>query len=357
MEKGNLLFQQMLDAIIPTILEGTKGGGGRWPMPVFETSFFVGYYDSALIAANFLKISDKLLEQGKDISDIAKLYKYPSRVARFSHMFPGRSLWNIDPEKQKVFAFRIAEMLNCLYKKNSFNKGNKNLIYTEEELKKILEGKRFLTGASVSQVKKLSNLLWLVAEAYSPRFPNIFFEFSGDYTIDSNHLVVKDYHNLRPEYLTFEIPYSFNDIKIIEKHSKSVDFKVDIMCRSLASNQNIPDPESVLLIVDGEAVTDGNEIGEMSRKLLSALQQSTQYLNSLSRDQIIIWNATIDLYAFLFPLVGKDCFKLLPENYLNDLNSEEFKNRYNKAVDWFKSIPKDADGWATIFDPRQFIKI
>ena len=357
MENGNQLFQQMLDAIIPTILEGTKGGGGRWPMPVFESSFFVGYYDSALIVENFLKISDKLLEQGKNISDIAKLYKYPSRIARLSHMFPGRSLWNIDHEKQKVFAFRVAEMLNCLYKKNFFNQDNKNFIYTDNELKQLIESNNFLTGDSVSQVKKLSNLLWLVAESYSPRFPNIFFEFSGEYAIDNNFFVVKDYHNLRPEYLTFKLPYSFDNIKIIERYSKPVDFEVDIMCRSLASNQNIPDPESVLLIVDDKAVTDSNEVADMIKKLLTALQQSINYLNSLSRDQIIVWNATINLYAFIFPLIGKDCFNLLSENYLNELNSEEFKNKYNKAVDWFKSIPKDANGWTKIFDPRQAVEI
>lgn len=353
MEKDNQLFQQMLDAIIPTILEGTKGGGGRWPMPVFETSFFVGYYDSALIAENFLRISDELLNQGKNICDIAQFYQYPSRIARFSHVFPGRSMWNIDTERQKVLGFRIAKMLDCLYKKNSFNKNNKNLIYSEEEVDELIQSDKFISRETISQVKKLSNLLWLLAETYSPRFPNIFFEFSGEYKVGGSYIIIKDYHDLIPDYLTFEIPYNFNNIKIIEIHNIPIDYKVDIMCRSLPSNQNIPAPEAILLIVDGKFITDVEIVADMNKKILSALKQSTEYLNSLSRDEIIIWNATIDLYAFLYPLIGKDCYKLLPKNYLEELNSEAYKSKYNKAVDWFKSIPKDADGWTTIFDVRK----
>lgn len=355
MEKDNQLFQKMLDAIVPTILEGTKGGGGRWPMPFFETSFFVGYYDSALIAENFLRITDILLEQGKSICDIAQLYKYPSRIARFSHIFPGRGLWNIDIERQKVFAFRVAEMLNCLYKKNSFNQDSKNFIYTDQEVKNFILDSQFSSTDSFLSVKKISNLLWLVAESYSPRFPNIFFEFSGEYELDGRYFVIKDYHNLRPEYLTFEIPYNFENIKIIEVYSEPVDYKVDMMCRSLASNQNMPNPESLLMIVDGKIITSSMRIGQMAQDLLLALEKSTKHLNLLSKDQIIIWNTMIDLYAFIFPLIGRDCFDLLSKDYLDEIKSEEFTKRYNKTVDWFKSVPKDVTGWGKIFDPRHFL--
>lgn len=357
MEKGEQLFQQLMDANIPTILEGVKGGGGRWPMPIFESSFFVAYYDSSLIAENLLKITDELLAQGKNICDIAKLYKYPSRLARFANMFPGRSLWSMNFKKQKTLAFRIALILDCLYKRNAFNQGNKNIIYSEKEIKTLTENTQYFTGNSISQVKKLSSLLWLVAESYSPKFTNIFYEFSGEYKLDNKYFIVKDYHNLNPEYLTFEVPYSFSDIKIIDIHNIHIDYKVDIMCRSLASNQNIPNPEAVLLIVDGNVITDSDVVTDMIKKLLSALQQATNHLNSLSRDQIIVWNATIDLYAFLYPLIGKDCFKLLSKNFLNEINTKEFKNKYNKAVNWFNSIPKDVEGWTTILDPRKFIEI
>lgn len=357
MEKGEQTFQQLMDANIPTILEGVKGGGGRWPMPIFESSFFVAYYDSSLIAENLLRITDELLTQGKSICDIAKLYKYPSRLARFANMFPGRSLWNMNFEKQKTLAFRIALMLDCLYKRNAFNQNNKNIIYSNEEIRILAENTQYFTGDNISQVKKLSSLLWLVAESYSPRFTNIFYEFSGEYKLDNKYFIVKDYHNLSPEYLTFAIPYSFSDIKIIDIHNVPVDYKVDIMCRSLASNQNIPDPEAVLLIVDDEIITDSDVVADMTKKLLSALQQATNHLNSLSRDQIIVWNATIDLYTFLYPLIGKDCFKLLPKKFLDEINTDEFKSKYDKSVNWFKSVPKDADGWTIILDPRKFIEI
>lgn len=357
MEKENKLFEQMLRALIPTFIEGNKGGGGRWPMPVFESSLFVGYFDASIIVENFLKITDDLLSRGKSISDIAKLYKYPSRIARLAHTFHSRSLWNIDIERQKTFAFRIAEMMDCLYTKNAFNKDNKNYLYSEKEIKNLVDNNIFLTGDIISQVKKTSSLLWLVSESYSPRYPNIFFEFSGEYINDDNNFVVKDYHNLKPEYLTFDLPYDFSDIKIVEKYNTPVDFKVDLMCRSLDSNQNIPNPDAILLLVDGVSITDVNEILEINKKLLLALQESTKYLNSLSRDQVIIWNATIDLYAFIYPLIGKDCFKLLPENFLDEINEEDFKNKYDKAVAWLISIPKNEEGWTTIFDPRQPVKI
>src|SRR3989338_10006861 len=98
-KKSSDLYALFFEEFIPTILEGTKNGGGRWPLPIFEQSFSVSNFSAPVIIKEFMAEVTRQEAEGVSDQGIGNKYLYPSRFARLQHMFVSRSLWlnSIDP--------------------------------------------------------------------------------------------------------------------------------------------------------------------------------------------------------------------------------------------------------------------
>lgn len=338
----------MMGSLLLSIYETTKGGAGRWPQPIFKTSLGISFYSSPYVVRDFMNITDKLLNQGASFEDIGSLYKYPSRLARFCHTFPSRKVWFMKPNDYLKVGYRLANILSTLYIKNLFNYKGASIIYKNEELLKkfpqLIKLKVF-QKTSYSEIKKLSSSLWLLAESFFPRFPNTFFEFSGPYKFGDKFLVIKEFHDLKPDYLKINFHYNFQCLSIVEIYNKRPKINFDIMSRSISNTDNYP--ENSLVFIDNKYFK-GNLSGKIS-EIQKTLTESVNNLNKLSssKGKMILFNAQAEYYSLIKPIVSTSL--KLPSEFIKSLNINSRQKETSRNIRLLDSIPKDHAGWRRIF--------
>lgn len=352
MNKPTDLYGSFFEQFIPTILEGTKNGGGRWPMPIFTESPSVSNFSAPIIISAFMEAIKEIEEKGLSEIEIGKKYHYPSRLARLQHMFVSRYLWsdNLDPKKVSQ---KFASILSTIYKSNMFCANGKNLIYTSEEIQNKYQNYLEAKDEKLSlEVNRLEKLLYLLSESFSPRFVNSHFEFSGPYPIGAKWIVVKEYHDLRPKFIPIKFTHNFDQITVINVYDQEIDYRVDIMCRPQATNQNLPAPIHSLLFIDDQIQIRPDLISQYRGQIIETMQQSTNYLATLTtKRQIVEFNTGLEVLTVLLPILGEKSYSLVGKALAN-FDSPEFQTKSDKLNAWIKSIPKNEAGWRKIFDAR-----
>lgn len=341
-------YKKMMDSLMSAIYETAKGGAGRWPQPMFKYSLEVSFYSAPYMVRDFMNITDKLLSQGLSFEDIGALYRYPSRLARLCHSFPSRKLWFIKPDEYIKVGYRIANILLTLYKENEFNYKGVSIIYKIEELLirfPLLLKSNVFKNVSYPEIKKLSSGLWLLAESFFPRSPNTFFEFSGPYQLNNKFLIIKEFHDLKPDYLKINFHYNFNCLTIIEIYDSKPKISLDIMSR-LTSNCS-DSPKKCLVFIDDKHFT-GN-LNEIIMKVKDTLKESVGNLNELniSRNKIILFNARAEYFSIIKPIACSGY--QVPIELIKSTKSESIRNKIKRACEWLDSVPKDNSGWKKIF--------
>lgn len=350
----NNLYDLFFEQFIPTILEGTKNAGGRWPMPIFEQTLSVMNYSSPVIVREFMSAVDQLDKQGLSVEEIGRKFHYPSRLARLQHLFASRFFWGADLNDPITVAERFLSILSTMYRGNMFCKNGRNLIYTSEELGKFEEPiLRCARDKKLSlAIAKIEKFLYLLSESYSPRFPNCHFEFSGPYKLKNQWIVIKEYHDLRPTVLPIKFYYSFNQLTVIQVYDREIDYKVDIMCRPNATNQNLPLPICNLLLVDNQLALDSGQISQYTEQITKSMQEAISHLTGLTRkEQIVEFNTQLEWLTLLSPIPSRPARDLSLEA-LDNFNNQKFQLKSERFDAWVKSTPKDEKGWRTIFDTR-----
>jgi|SRR3989344_1805623 len=344
----NLFFEQFL----PTILENQKNGGGRWPMPIFEQSFSVSNFSAPVVVEEFMSTVQKLNEKGMTDVQIGQKYRYPSRLARFQHLFAGRYLW-LDKYDPITVAHKFISILSTMYPQNLFCQGKKNLIYTEESIANEY-GSYLNLGPARDinlEIASLERLFYLLSESFSPRFVNTHFEFSGQYKVGKNWLILKEYHDLQPDFIPIHFEYSFHTVTIIHTYGAEIDYQVDIMCRPQASNQSMPEPKQSILLVDNRLVNDLTAIRLYQKQVMATMELAVNYVAGLrTKEQIVTFNTGMEILTLLSPISAQrqSLIKAALENFRNS----EFQNRSDQLNAYVKATPRDENGWRGIFDPR-----
>lgn len=346
-------YKRMIKAFVEAFLRINLGArAGRWPMPIFKDGTTISFYSSAHIISAFMEATSKLLEQGLTLNEIAAKYQYPSRLARLIHLFTGRNLWEIPPERQIEVGLRLVSILSPMYKAYPLCEDSRNIIYDEKILEERYGDKLTNTKPKLDykDVKRLNGYLWLLSESYFPRFPNTFFEFSGPYKMRHQWLSLKEFHNLKPEYLPINFAYPFKNLAIIELYDQPVDLRFDIVNRSFTPKP-LPLPHSTIILSNGNIIFDTAMIKQLQEQVLKSLAQAVQYLAPMEKEQMISFNIKAELYAFLYSLLGEKCFDLADEIH-QYIQNPVVKDRIEKEIEYSYTVPRDEAGLWKRFDLR-----
>lgn len=352
------LYEKLLKAFITSLLRTAKtGAGGRWPMPFFKNSNSLSFFSAPGIIQEFMEITDEMIKNGLSYKDIGKKYKYPSQLARIFHVFSSRSLWDMPPEKYLEVGFRVANILSTMYKENMFCKEGKYKAYKDSEITNnfcAISRENFVSEKFYSLTKKMKGVLWSLAEAMGPRFHNDFYEFSGPYEVENKFVIIKEFHNLRPDYLPNFFEHDFDNITILEIYDKKVSTYLDIMNRfSLEKGENnVP---NIIFLKNG-VVLKGDEIEKCFNAIMLSLGKAVNFLQKMTREEMIIFNASAERFTFLYPLIGKKALEI-PESFYASLIDKQMEEKRQRLSDWFDSIKKTEEGWIKIYDLKNLEKV
>ena len=348
------LYKKMLTSFVNS-LTGVfvSGPSGRWPMPTFKSSGVVSFYSGPFLIKDFLEKLKRLQQKGFSLKEIGRLYRYPSRLARLIHLFSTRNLWPLSQKEKLEVGYTLAQILATLYKEDLFCQKGKNIIYSKRELRKILDNAKnqFFSKKFLPQLKQLSGLLWMLAEAFFPRFQNTFFEFSGPYELDGKIVILKEYHDLKPPYLPISFEYKFENLTIIEIYQKNIQFKLDICNRSFGSQKDEKKLKKFSILIENKPVLP-SQLPKIIQSFQKTLKKSIKYLNSLdSKEKIIIFNGKAEYFCFIYPLAEKlkESWKP-PKEFFKIAKIKKLPKNYQKTIKWFLSLPKTKKGWYQGYD-------
>jgi len=352
LNNNNLSFyERMMKAQVKAVLNVyNEGKAGRWPMPIFPDSPIIGIYSSPFIAQLMWQAFQKLALDKQGIERIRKVYVYPSRLARAPHLYPQRTLWSLTKKEKSEFGDIIAELLSGMYKQGMFCEDGSNIIYAKNEITNLVNKNYFIKN-NYQLLKEISGILWMLAESFFPRWHNTFHEYSGPYEFNDHKILLKEFHDLKPRYLPKKnILYSFEKITIIEEYKSNAEFNFDIHNRVNygAENSNLLTRYAILVDNKPQKISD---LPNLIQDLQKTLQKSVEYLQSMNKEKIIIFNGQGEYNALVYPLsLIVDIPKDLPAEFYQRAKDSKIRPREQKVWDWIKNLPKDEKGFKHLFD-------
>ncbi len=198
----------------------------------------------------------------------------------------------------------------------------------------------------------------MLAESFFPRWPNTFHEYSGPYKINHHKILLKEFHDLRPYCLPKgNISYQFKSIIIIEEYKPKAEFTFDIQNRVSYGKAN----ESLLtrygVMVDGRP-QEISDLPELIQVLQNSLRVSVKHLQTMNKEQMIIFNGRGEYYALVYPLtLIVDLPEDLPAEFYERAKNPEITPKEQEVWDWIKQLPKSKEGFECLFDIKSNMKM
>jgi len=238
-----LSINEMLDELCETMADTLFATGGdeypvNWPFPIASVIEADAYIDAPFLK-RFYDITKALEERGFADSEIAKSLKAPSRIAQYIWLLKGNKLIPLDKDQRVEVAEKIIRYMSY-YKQDIFCKSEKNVLWSEEQIKNILNAGNIVDIGKTEEVEefrrvigKLNCVLWNLTEALYFACHAMGHEIHGPYELSKENevLIVREYYDLRPvEIWAFMEGLSFNKVTTFEVY-ENIDIKFDMFNR------------------------------------------------------------------------------------------------------------------------------
>lgn len=355
----NKMLDRLVQATIKTMGRvQTKGGWDKWPLPkchIWDCEIYCAPFLLEQLY-NYLQEAEK---QGLSNQDIARLYKYPSYFARLFFLFVFRPLANLNHNQMKELGLKIAEILNVFYKgKIQANLYRENILWNKKELSKNLKNLQFQKIDQVEEdqlcrklISQIKGKLYLYTELVYNNYPNFGYEIHGPYNLGQQNLLVREYHDLKPDFWNFNKGLPFKEITIYETYKRGkVKAGIDMHGRLFVSKPLSLNINKFAIIVDKTLVVKGlKDLAKISQILDNFLNKGAQEKASLKKGQIIkkfAWNE----FVLLKPLAKKLGRDWRPPKRLLDKINKSYLTKKEKT--YLRLIFTPKIGLRERFDPR-----
>lgn len=186
-----------------------------WPFIPNEAEYYVGTYFIKELY-NQIKV---LKEKGYSSSEIATLFKNPSKIAQYFTLFHSATI--LDYPKRIELTKDLINLLKY-YRKDVFCLDENNVLNTSLNLKlENLESEEEYLEFS----KKISAILLLYLEVLYPTMMRLGHEFHGVYQEKGKKIFIKDFFNMVPSSLGLVEKFPAKEIRIVEEIEESL--KID----------------------------------------------------------------------------------------------------------------------------------
>lgn len=297
----NSKLDEFLESFNKSILFVTKGSyGGKWPMPHF-TSVDVGMAIDNYWCDFFLDIIKKLKVRELNTKEIANKIAHPSTFSRAFYANLQLKVKNYPPEKITEMNEFVAELLYYCYKNDIFCTNWTNILWDKEQIKTNFRPEKIIRVKDIADKKPIicyNGYLRAITEMLFFYWDNFGHEIHGPYKLDSGEiLLIREWHDLRPEYFEFSKNFPYDHIRIYEIYSPETKIKIDISNRCYINLRT----DECLLGFYFECASRALDLAETVsafENIKNTCAQGVAELTSLRSEQILEKAAHMHFYLF-----------------------------------------------------------
>lgn len=273
------------------VIYGARGQPPLWPFSIIETNWYYGKFFPNEIYHTIRALEEK----GINIEKIAELCWGPSTVTHWFYIVEpvlGDPALNpfegLTKEEGIEFMEKTVEILSKQRKGDVFCRDMKNIFLSEEEVRRLLEGKEFFEARDNLEITKALNVLTLTLwhytilvqgghRAYSQ-------EFHGPYPLEGNRsLLIKDFFNLTPGKdvdapvwdFTLRMPY--DKITVLEIY-EDAQIQIDMF-----NHYNVAGDLVKSCVFAGGSSLSGEEMKSLSKACTDILSEGNKVIEKFSK--------------------------------------------------------------------------
>jgi len=181
-----------------------------WPFIITELEFYAG---EEFIKKLFYAITE-LKNKGHSIEEIAQLFSNPSKIAQYFCLFHSAKCLKLDERKQLAL-----DLIDCIhyYRKDPFCTNKSNVLNEKIVNKAILNAQLSVNSNEISTANKISALTLMYLEIVYPTIMRLGHEFHGPYKQENNFITIKEFYDLKSEFMPLSKEFPFKNIIIVEK--------------------------------------------------------------------------------------------------------------------------------------------
>lgn len=364
--KDNEILNNFVNCTVGTLVRLRSGGGlDKWPMPKYSINE-CEIYSSPYLIRYFLDYTKELEKKGYSEKEIAYLFKYPSIIARLAFTLKYKHLLHASYEEQIEATLRMAKYLLEFNKKVFYTGTNrKNILWSDKYLQQRLKEVSLINLSISPQKKKYYKLisqidgkLLLYTELVHSDFHNLGHEFHGPYDSGKEELIVKEFHDLKPDYWKFAKSFPYENITIFELYDKGkIKVSIDIHNRIYTSKPIAWHVTKFCLVANGKRMVGLNDLQKISKSLDKILRKGIKEKTSLDKRGVITKLAEKNFYLIksLAQELGKEWH---PPKEVYQKIKKLYLNKKEKAfLQLLSQLKGDRMAYKLRYDPRVPIKL
>ncbi|MEW6716527.1 MAG: hypothetical protein AB1345_03335 [Chloroflexota bacterium] len=335
-----------------------------WPAP-YSTPAECEFYLADEFLQSFYNDIAQLNQQGYSLENIARKFKFPSRIAQT--LWPFGHTVDVNEEfKQKLIelSYTIIKLLSY-YREDPYNSDGKNIIWSSNQIKSFYsnnimheKGSDFFDKSKLL-ISRVEGTLWMYSELLYFSIHEICKEFHGPYQMSDGRIVlVREYYDLKPGFWEFTKDFPCESVRVFEIYQKGTDISLDFFGRLTSTQSTIHNLEGFSLSIDQEPIIDYSEIKKILNDIVQISSLGSEQLQRLSRLEIM--NKFIQSYYYLLKPLKDELGKSWepPESIMKDVENDRKKEFIEQTYEKFREIsqlhPNETIKIVSaIFDPRK----
>jgi len=266
-----------------------------WPFTTNEAEFYIGEFFIRELYASISKLKNK----GYSNEQIAALFGRPSKIAQYFALFHSANILKVGERKELA-----EDLLNFIsfYRKDPFCSDRTNILKSKIFDARLLNLYLESNAKAVEIGNKISALLLLYLESLYPTAMRLGHEFHGPYMKGKKFLFIKEFYGIKPKYLKFTKPFTFENIIIVEETEgkPQIDFFNHLLY--------MPKRNAIAILVDGRQIAP-----EEFKEILEIIKRDIEKINS-----------------FCLNFEKRDWLKVLAMGYFYSI--EQLKKELNEKI-------------------------
>lgn len=189
----------------------------------------------------FIEDLEEAKNSGLSYSNIGRLFGNPTRIMRMSHhIIRGAKKAGFSLQERERLVLELLRILKTMKIGNIFCEDKKNILLSDEEIKRILTEKEFIEANqdSAKLVQRLCGIMWAYSETPYFAAHEISMEEHGPYE-RHGHVIIRDFYNLRPIELWSECgEFPFEKLRILCVYDEDYNVEFDVYGNLYLKNGN-----------------------------------------------------------------------------------------------------------------------
>jgi len=272
------------------IATNPKGSNPNWPMPkvdIIECYLRIAPY----FLKTFLSLVKEARQKGFPEADIARSFRFPSIIVRIAYFLFLKKL-NLLSQEELSQVVEYVDRFIHYFPRDPYCLDGRHLlapVYTEDR-KRSFRISRGLKKQEfdVRLISGIATNLFLLTEFLYMDAHNVGHEFHGPYTVGTQNLIVKHFHNLQPPFWPETKKLGFREFVLYLRYPKdAVNVSIDFSNRIYTSDFLFRHVVEYGIRADGVSASRGSDIQSLSQSITKTLHAIIQRSARMRKKEIL----------------------------------------------------------------------